>query len=129
STLLRPDKSNDQSLAMTSSFTCMVLAAYALFSKKPLAYKTLQQLTQNARRLLDSVTETIDDIVAIPFERVVYFGSGILSELTYEASLKMLELTGGKVVAMHESSHGFRHGPKSVIDVQSIIVVFVAKDS
>lgn len=128
-TLLMPEKSNDQSLAMTSSFTCMVLAAYALFSKKPLANKTLQQLTQNARRLLDSVTETIDDILAFPFERVVYLGSGILSELAHEASLKMLELTGGKVVAMHESSLGFRHGPKSVINEQSIIVVFVSQDS
>jgi tagatose-6-phosphate ketose/aldose isomerase len=52
----------------------------------------------------------------------------MLSQLSHEAALKMLELTAGKVVAIHESSLGFRHGPKSILNDKSVVVVFVSQD-
>ena len=52
----------------------------------------------------------------------------MLSQLSHEAALKMLELTAGKVVAIHESSLGFRHGPKSILNDQSVVVVFVSQN-
>ena len=64
-------------------------------------------------------------IVDKDFNRIVYLGSGSLAGLTREAQLKVLELTAGKITTMFDSSMGFRHGPKSFIDDQTIVFTFV----
>lgn len=40
----------------------------------------------------------------------------------------MLELTGGTLVAGAESSLGFRHGPKAVLNAGTVVVVYVSND-
>lgn len=35
-----------------------------------------------------------------------------------------MELTRGKVVGYYESSLGFRHGPKSIIDDKTVVLAF-----
>src|SRR5699024_6013387 len=40
----------------------------------------------------------------------------------------MLELTAGEVVAVHESSLGLRHGPKSILNDKSAVVLFMSQD-
>src|SRR5699024_10456274 len=127
-TLLAPEKSNDQSLAMTSSFSTMILAAYALFTAQSVTENVSTHLIKNATYLIDELGEQIDDILTFDFERIVYLGSGLLAQLSHEASLKMLELSGGKVVSLHESSLGFRHGPKSILNDQSMVVLFMSQD-
>lgn len=67
-------------------------------------------------------------ILKAPYGRIVYLGSGSLAGLTREAQLKVLELTAGKVATMFDSSMGFRHGPKSFVDDQTIVFVFVNND-
>ncbi|WP_349728166.1 hypothetical protein [Peribacillus frigoritolerans] len=48
---------------------------------------------------------------------IVLFRIGhILGQLTYEAALKMLVLYAGQVVTIHDSSLGFRNGPKSILN-------------
>ena len=48
--------------------------------------------------------------------------------IAQESSLKMLELTAGKVVTMYDTPLGFRHGPKSIIDDTTLTVVYVSDD-
>ena len=127
-TLLAPEKSNDQSLAMTSSFSTMILAAYALFTAQSVTENVSTHLIKNATYLIDELGEQIDDVLTFDFERIVYLGSGLLAQLSHEASLKMLELSGGKVVSLHESSLGFRHGPKSILNEKSAVVLFLSQD-
>lgn len=127
-TMLMPERANDQSLAMTSSFSSMILAAYALFTENAFTKTSSKHLVTVAEKLIADLGNTIDDILAFDFERIVYLGSGLLSQLSHEASLKMLELSGGQVVAMHESSLGFRHGPKSILNDQSLVVLFMSQD-
>ena len=62
------------------------------------------------------------------FQRVVYLGSGALKGLAREAALKMLELTDGQVIAAADSTLGFRHGPKTILNAQSLVVVFLCND-
>ncbi len=38
----------------------------------------------------------------------------------------MLELTAGKLAAFYDSPTGFRHGPKSLVDNETLVVVFVS---
>ncbi len=42
--------------------------------------------------------------------------------------MKLLELTAGRVVAYFDSSLGFRHGPKAVLDGSSLAVVYRSAD-
>jgi tagatose-6-phosphate ketose/aldose isomerase len=127
-TVLMPEKSNDKSLAMTSSFTCMLIAAYQIFSPKPFTGDGSAQVIANAERLVESIADTVDEILGFDFDRIVYLGSGSFAQLAHEASLKMLELSAGKVVALHESSLGFRHGPKSILNEKSAVVIFLSAD-
>ncbi|MBM7600016.1 tagatose-6-phosphate ketose/aldose isomerase [Virgibacillus halotolerans] len=127
-TVLMPEKSNDKSLAMTSSFTCMMIAAHQIFSTKPFTGDGTKQVIDNAERLVETVADQVDDILTFDFDRIVYLGSGSLSQLAHEASLKMLELTAGKVVALNESSLGFRHGPKSILNEKSAVVIFMSEN-
>ncbi len=55
-------------------------------------------------------------------------GSGPLAGLAREASLKLLELTAGAVVGLHDTALGFRHGPKSFLRAGTLAVVFRSGD-
>ena len=127
-TVLTPEKAHDQGFAMTSSFTSMILSAYALFTAIPMTGNGSTQLIANAEQLVDTVGAVADEILKVDFERIVYLGSGLLAQLSHESALKMLELSAGKVVAVHESSLGFRHGPKSILNEKSVVVLFISKD-
>ena len=61
-------------------------------------------------------------------QRFVYLGSGPLAGLAQESALKMLELTAGEVVTYFDSPLGFRHGPKSALDGDTLVVVYVSTD-
>lgn len=123
-TILMPDKAHDKGFAMTSSFSCMLITAYTLFTSNQFD----KNVITNAEMLIESLPETLNEILKFDFERIIYLGSGMLSQLSHEAALKMLELTAGQVVAIHESSLGFRHGPKSILNNKSTVVVFMSQD-
>ncbi|VEA74125.1 Putative tagatose-6-phosphate ketose/aldose isomerase [Serratia rubidaea] len=38
----------------------------------------------------------------------------------------MLELTAGRLAAFYDSPAGFRHGPKSLVDDKTLVVVFIS---
>lgn len=127
-TVSLPEKAHDQGFAMTSSFTSMIIAAYTLFAESEFTANEAEQLVESATKLRDSLTDTVDDVLKFDFDRIVYLGSGLLGQLAHEASLKMLELSAGQVAAIHESSLGFRHGPKSILNEKSITVLFMSRD-
>ncbi|WP_342538113.1 SIS domain-containing protein [Sporosarcina sp. FSL K6-1540] len=127
-TLLMPEKANDQSLAMTSSFTSMTIAAYVLFTEDVFTKEVATQVITSAEQLIERLGNTVDEVLGFDFERIAYLGSGLLAQLSHEAALKMLELSGGQVVAIHESSLGFRHGPKSILNDKSAVVLFMSQD-
>lgn len=126
---LMPEKSHDLGFAMTSSFTAMVLAAGILFAEKPFDSRHLEKIITIAEQWIDRIPPLVDEILQFDFRRIVYLGSGLLGQLSHEAALKMLELTAGNVVAVHESSLGFRHGPKSVLNSQSLVVLFMSQQA
>lgn len=126
---LMPEKAHDLGFAMTSSFTAMVLAAGFLFAEKPFDRQHFKNITAIAKQWIDRIPTLVDDILQFDFQRIVYLGSGLLGQLSHEAALKMLELTAGNVTAVHESSLGFRHGPKSVLNSESLVVLFMSRQS
>lgn len=121
--LLMPAASCDRGFAMTSSFTCMLLAALAVLSRDDHSERVaaLAQLGQLAMRAWEGPAALVAQAAA---GRVVYLGSGPLEGLARESALKLLELTAGRVPAMADTPLGFRHGPKSVLNSDALVVVF-----
>ncbi|GJI92319.1 SIS domain-containing protein [Duganella hordei] len=126
--VLLPDETHDRAFAMTTSFTSMLLAA-------ALAFGVIEDGAQAASALQACVTDMIGRalpllhaLVARRFQRVVYLGSNELKGLAREAALKLLELSDGQVVALFDSTLGFRHGPKCIIDASTLVVVMLSND-
>lgn len=125
------EETHDQSFAMTSSFSNMYLAAYLCFNLDKLNEKSevINNISLATQNFLDKGFETANKIVnEYDFNRVVYLGSNVLKGISQESSLKLLELTAGKTVAIFDTPLGFRHGPKSIIDDSTLIVVYVSGD-
>ncbi|KPA54412.1 sugar isomerase [Photobacterium leiognathi subsp. mandapamensis] len=126
--LLMPSETNDQSFAMTSSFSSMMLAAFSALMYGNVYTKDIESICKCSVGLIKDLNQQIKDTANHRFERVIYLGSGGLQGLAQESALKLLELTAGKVVAMYDSPLGFRHGPKSIVNENTMIVVFISND-
>jgi tagatose-6-phosphate ketose/aldose isomerase len=124
--LLMPAGANDQGFAMTSSFTSMLLSVLLVLGGGDA--HAVEALITAADGIVNTGWDTISDIAALECDRVVYLGSGPLTALARESALKLLELTAGQVVSYYDSALGFRHGPKSVLDERTLVVVFVSSD-
>ena len=127
---LMPEAANDAGFAMTGSFTCMMLAALLIFDDATdLSQKQsyVADMVFAGQIILDQ-EERLQELADLGFERLVYLGSASLANLTQEAQLKMLELTAGQVATVYESSMGFRHGPKSFINKDTLVIGFVNSD-
>jgi len=124
------DQVNDRGLAMTSSFSNMVVAGQCLAHHRDLfAYGlTLNGLIIAARKFLPAAAELADQLVADGFSKICFLGSGALHGVAVESALKVLELTAGTIVTLSESFLGARHGPLSAIDDETLVVGFVSGD-
>lgn len=128
--LLLPPETNDKSLAMTSSFSTMLLTCVLLAHIDNIeAQKSfVGALAQNAQTVLDNAQDGIRQIAQCPFERAVFLGSGPMKGIAEECHLKLQELTDGQVVCKFDSFLGFRHGPKAVINNKTLVVYLLSDD-
>lgn len=127
-TLLIPE-ANDQGFAMTGSYSCMELLATLIFDSN--SYENKKKWVMDACAMGQEVLDRENDIYELTyldFNRVTYLGSSGFAGLAQEAQLKVLELAAGKIATSHDSSMGYRHGPKSFIDSKTIVFVFVSND-
>lgn len=124
------DRTNDRSLAMTSSLTNMVLAArYLGLLGSPKTYRAIcERLSLICRRLFLDSFDTLANVAATGFNRVVYLGSGSRWGAARESALKMLEMTAGRVSTMSETWLGLRHGPMSYIGDDTLVVCLMSSD-
>ena len=122
--LLLPEETDDKSLAMTSSFSTMLLTCLMLSKIDTIENEkeAVAATAANAQVVLDEYAEAIEKIAARPFERGVFLGSGPMKGIAEECHLKLQELTDGGVVCKFDTFLGFRHGPKAVVNEKSIVV-------
>lgn len=126
--IVLPDACNDRSFAMTSSFTGMLLAgAQVLDVIRPLQGR-IESLASLGEEVLKDLVPRVKEMVRTQFDRIIFLGSNELKGAARESALKMLELTSGRVVSMAESPLGFRHGPKSIVDENTLVVFFLSND-
>ena len=122
--LLLPEETDDKSLAMTSSFSTMLLTCLMLGHIDTLTddIEMIEKTAKNAEAVIAEYEDKLKEIASRPFERGVFLGSGALKGIAEECHLKLQELTDGAVVCKFDSFLGFRHGPKAVVNSKSIVV-------
>ena len=125
--LLLPEMTNDRGLAMTSSYSSMVVAGQALLMLDDLAAfeAHVRQMGDAAQRVLDQYPERLEAVAARRPRRALFLGTGTLLGAA-EAHLKVQEMTAGQVVGKAESFLGLRHGPMAVVDEETLVVCFVS---
>jgi tagatose-6-phosphate ketose/aldose isomerase len=126
-----PGEANDKSLAMTGSYSSMLLAGLLIADISH--YRENEQLVNVlagiGARFISSNLHTIRQIAGLDFERAVFLGSGPLFGVATESHLKVQELTDGKVICKQESFLGFRHGPKAVTNDKTLIFYLLSNDT
>ena len=127
--LLLPEETDDKSLAMTSSFSTMLLTGLMLGHIDTLEKDAdmIEKLAKNAEAVMAEFEDKLKEIASRPFERGVFLGSGALKGVAEECHLKLQELTDGAVVCKFDSFLGFRHGPKAVVNSKSIVVYLMTE--
>jgi D-galactosamine 6-phosphate deaminase/isomerase len=126
-----PAETHDKSLVMTSSFTNLLLAARFIgMLEQPDEYrKVCGRLSQITQELIRSYFDVLAKAATADFHRAVFLGSGPRFAASREAALKMLELTSGRVTTLCETYLGFRHGPMSYVQDDTLIVCNLSCDS
>jgi len=124
------DAVNDRGLAMTSSFSNMVVFGQCLaHAAEPAKYEPiLMQLVQSANSLLPIAADCAAALAKEPYTKACFVGSGPLRAVARESALKVLELSAGKVLTMSESALGLRHGPMAALDQDTLLVCFLSSD-
>ena len=124
-------ETHDKSFAMTSSYSNMYLATFLALNLDRLEEITaaVEKICAAGENFLNNQYADVAKIVTdFDFDRIVYLGNIALKGVAQESALKMLELTAGKVATMYDSQLGFRHGPKSIINDDTLTVAYLSDD-
>ena len=117
-TVILPEATHDAGFAMTSSFSTMLLTAWAIFGPDDVTDR-FDRLGNTLRKLLPRYADA-----GPPPARAVYLGTGPQAFAAREAALKVMELSAGRIPALWDSTLGFRHGPKSFVTRDTAITLF-----
>jgi len=123
-------RTNDRGLAMTSSFTSMVVASLGL------AYlDRMQEYTGLADRLAAAGEQVLAAAPAVAaalarrkLQRACFLGSGSLAGAAQESHLKLQEMTDGGIICLWDTFLGIRHGPRAAIHDDTMVVCFLSSD-
>ena len=128
--LVLDDAVNDRGLAMTSSFSNMVVAAQCLAHLEEMEQygEILGHMVEMGKKFLRNAAEVAASIAAMNLSKACFIGCGPLASVANESALKLLELTAGGIHTMSESVLGFRHGPMAALNKSTLYTHFVSND-
>ena len=125
------ERTCDRSLVMTSSFTNMVIAASVLGALSDTGRHRAQSELQGraAAHILAREAHALADLARHARRTVVFLGAGCRYGGAREASLKMTEMSDGRVLSFADTYLGLRHGPMSAIRGNTLVVCFLSVDA
>jgi tagatose-6-phosphate ketose/aldose isomerase len=128
---LLPEETNDVSLAMTSSFSSMLLAGLLILDIEEIEnlFPVVNKLKDCGNFILDKCTNKLRKLAESDFQRMVFLGSGPLKGTARESHLKVQELTDGNVICAYDSFLGFRHGPRAIANKDTIVAYLLSNNS
>jgi tagatose-6-phosphate ketose/aldose isomerase len=125
-----PEITNDKGLAMTGSFTSMLLCGLLVsrIGDMPILEPLINTIIQCGEYILKNQVTKLKGVSEIEFSRAVFLGSGPFKGIASESHLKLQELTLGNIICKYDSFLGLRHGPKAVLDKNTLIVYLFSND-
>lgn len=119
---------NDRSLAMTSSFSNLILAGLAAAHGEVLTERlpTIAASTKGGLSGLEMIAQRLASRMP---SRIMVLTSAALAPLASEACLKVLEMTAGQITALPETFLGVRHGPMSFLRPDSFVLCVLSSDA
>jgi tagatose-6-phosphate ketose/aldose isomerase len=129
--LVLDDAVNDRGLAMTSSFSNMLLAGQCVGHWEDLQQfgEVVARMSEIGEQFLPAAAEVAAAVTALGCMRACFVGSGALRAVADESALKVVELSAGKVTTLAETPLGLRHGPMSSVDAQTLFVAYLSSES
>ena len=129
--LILDDEVNDRGLAMTSSFTNMLLAGQCMANLEDFEKfgNVVAQLADAGREFLPEAAEVAASITTLGCTRACFVGSGALRAVADESALKVVELSAGRMTTLAETPLGLRHGPLSSVDSQTVFVAYLSSEA
>ncbi|WP_257348986.1 SIS domain-containing protein [Pseudalkalibacillus decolorationis] len=122
------DHIKEKSVVMTQSFTNM-LYAIQLFAAKVAGNEKLLEELSKVPSVMPKVLEQVDEMKDLAdktsLKRFIFLGTGIYNGLAKESTLKLKEMTQTECESY--SNLEFRHGPISVVDDKTAVVLFATK--
>jgi tagatose-6-phosphate ketose/aldose isomerase len=124
------DAVNDRGLAMTSSFSNMLVFGQCMAHAQNIGeYEpVLAGMVEAGKSFLARAADCAAALAKGPYTKACFVGSGALRAVATESALKMLELTAGKTLTMSESALGLRHGPLAALDQETLFVCYLSGD-
>jgi tagatose-6-phosphate ketose/aldose isomerase len=122
--ILLPPEANDVSLAMTGSYSGMLLSGFLLAKQKEMdaLESQINALCTYGNKILSRYAPALKEIASRNFKRAVFLGSGPFFGTATESQLKLQELTDGTIICKNDTYLGFRHGPKAVTNENTLLV-------
>lgn len=124
-----PEATHDRSFAMTSSYSAMLYAGLVTFCGIESFETKIDAISKSTNAIITDYSEVLKAAAEAGYARVAYLGSYVFKGMAREAALKMMELTNGAVVTLFDSTVGVRHGPKTFINGQTLVFVFLSNDA
>jgi len=128
--LILDDAVNDRGLAMTSSFTNMLLAGQCIAHLDDIDRfgETVARMSETGAQFLPAAAEVAAALTILGCPRACFVGSGALRAVADESALKVVELSAGKVTTVAETPLGLRHGPMSSVDSQALFIAYLSSE-
>jgi len=129
--LVLDDAVNDRGLAMTSSFSNMLLAGQCVANLDEIGKfdELVGFLSECGQQFLPEAAQAAAEITSLGCVRACFVGSGVLRGVADECALKVVELSAGKVTTLAETPLGLRHGPLSSVDAQTLFVAMLSNSA
>ena len=124
------DHISEKSVVMTQSFSNMLFALEVFTAKQANSSQNLDELKlvpELVGRVLSS-GELIENVAEdLTKKRFIFLGSGSYNGLAKEATLKLKEMTQAECESY--SSMEFRHGPISIVDNSTVVVLLTQRET
>jgi tagatose-6-phosphate ketose/aldose isomerase len=127
-TLVLDPRTNDRSLAMTGSFSNLLLAGLAVAHGDVLT-KRLQDIIATVNNVFPTLERAAQRLASQSPSRLMVLTSAGLAPLGKESCLKVLEMTAGRTTPMEETFLGVRHGPMSFLRSDSLVLCVLSSDA
>jgi tagatose-6-phosphate ketose/aldose isomerase len=123
-------RTDDKGLAMTASFSNMVVAGQLIAHTFDFGgcEARVGKTIEAGKILLERAPDAAKELCGLDFHRAVFLGSGPHYGTAIESHLKLQELTAGRIMCGFDTFMGLRHGPQALIDGRTLVIAYISKD-